>query len=348
MRKFDLFPKVSDENFDVRTKTGGIISICTFIFMLIIVAVESSSNQKTQIKQRAVLEDYKSEKPAPLPVYFNITVAYPCHLLHLTVQDVTGNHQMNFGKKITRQRLDRHLKPISPPVSDDDPKSIFSSCGGCLGSNYSKCCLTCFDVASSFILQNQMVPNLDNVEQCVRDRKAVEDMETCRIWGRITTSFSNGEIQISAGGEIPMPVHYKHDLTYFGENVNLTHWISTVRFGEDFEGLRNPLDDSRWMQRARGFFFYRYTVNLVKTYTEKNFGYQYSAYFNQYHIEKTVSRRHPAIAIKFDTAPIAVQLTVEKKSFLTFLTSLFAIIGGGFTIGGLIDSFLFSIHSHKD
>lgn len=347
MRKFDLFPKVADDSFDVRTKAGGMISLITFLFMFIIVIIQIKDNSKQIIKQRPIIEASSKGAQQPTSVFFNITVAYPCQLLQIKIQDITGNHQINFAKKITRQRLDMHFNPLSAPISDDDPQSIFNSCGSCYESNYSKCCLTCFDVASSYKLQDKLVPNFDRIEQCNRDRKSIDDKETCQLYGELSTTFSKGQILINAGGQIQLPVHYKHDLTYFGDNVNLSHWINKFRFGPDFDGLKNPLDNSRWLQRGRGFYFYHYSVNLVKTITSSVVGNQYSASFNQYKIEKTVSKRHPSIAFDFDTSPIAVQLYVEKKSLLNFLISLFAILGGGFTIGGLIDSCIFSMNKHK-
>ena len=348
MRKFDLFPKVADETFDVRTKTGGVISLLTFIFMVVIVIVEIQSERRGKIVQKAVLDNYFRATSDPHNVFFNMTVSYPCHLLQISVQDITGNHQIDFAKTITRQRLDKNDKPLFQPIRDDDPKSIFNSCGSCHGSNYTKCCLTCVDIASSFILQNKPVPNLDNLDQCKRDQKAIHDQEKCRIWGELTTSFSNGQILFNAGGQLKMPVHYKHDLTYFGENVNLTHYIHTFRFGPDFIGLKNPLDNAHWSQPGRGFFFCRYSLNLVKTYSDGIVGNQYSANFNHRQIDKTVSKRHPGIAFDFETAPIAVKIYVERKSIIHFVTGLLAVLGGGFTIGGLIDSFLFSINTHRD
>jgi len=351
MRKFDLFPKVSDDSFTVRTKSGGIITLITFAFMIFIVLVESKSVVFSEIKQEAALiQNQGYDKP--MKIFFNITVAYPCHLLHVRVQDVTGNHQLSFSKTITRQRLDTHLEPLEAPISDNDPKSIFSSCGDCRGGNYTKCCLTCFDVAASYKLQGKLVPNLSGVTQCEREKKVISEGETCRITADLVTTFSKGEVLISAGGEIPMPVHFKHDLTFFGDNVNLSHWIHTLRYGPSFKGLNNPLDNSRWLQRARGFSFYRYTTSIVPTlsYTEGRpiESNQYSASFSEKQIQKAVSKHHPGIAFVFDTAPIVVKMYSVKQSLGTYLTGICAILGGGFTVGGLIDSFLFKVNMKKD
>jgi hypothetical protein len=43
----------------------------------------------------------------------------------------------------------------------------------------------------------------------------------------------------------------------------------------------------------------------------------------------------------FDFSPIKVKLTEEKMSLGSFLTSACAIIGGVFTVSGLIDSFYY-------
>ena len=352
MRKFDLFPKVSDDNFNIRTTSGGLITIITFIFMFLILLVETKNYAVTDFKQEAVLLRGVRSHDHPMNIHLNITVSYPCHLLHLRVQDITGNHQLNFQKKIIRQRLDAHLNPLESSINDNDPKSIFSSCGGCLGSNYTKCCLTCIDIASSFKLEKKLVPNLSGVTQCERDKKSISSGETCRIISDLTTTFSKGELLITAGGEIPMPVHYKHDLTYFGDNVNLTHWIHNLRFGPQFKGLINPLDNSRWLQRGRGFYFYRYSASVVPTisYTESTpiDSNQYSISFSEKEIKKAVSKRHPGIAIIFDTAPIAVKMIRETTSLTNFITSICAILGGGFTVGGLLDSFLFKVNMKKN
>jgi hypothetical protein len=43
----------------------------------------------------------------------------------------------------------------------------------------------------------------------------------------------------------------------------------------------------------------------------------------------------------YDLSPIMVKFTETKKSFAHFLTGVCAIIGGVFTVAGLIDSFLY-------
>jgi hypothetical protein len=235
-------------------------------------------------------------------------------------------------------------------VPDDDPKSVMMQCGSCAGSNYSKCCPTCFDIASAHILQGRLVPNLNHAEQCVRDRESIKSSEMCRVRGTVTTPFLRGELLINAGGKILAPTHVKNDMTYFGDNVNLSHTINELRFGDEAETISNPLSGHQWSQSKHGFFVQRYATHLVPTVVEIGRTVntvQYSASYSEKEIIKAVSKRHPSIIFSFDTAPISVRSFRSSKTLGEFITSICAIIGGGFTIGGLMDSLLFKVSITK-
>lgn len=49
----------------------------------------------------------------------------------------------------------------------------------------------------------------------------------------------------------------------------------------------------------------------------------------------------PAITLKYDFSPIMVQIKEQHRSFLQFITSLCAIVGGVFVVSGFINSSLF-------
>ena len=73
---------------------------------------------------------------------------------------------------------------------------------------------------------------------------------------------------------------------------------------------------------------------------------------NQYsvteHFQKQkISNEHqlPGVFFFYDLTPIKVHITEEKESFTHFLTSLCAIIGGVFTVSGIIDHLIF--HGHN-
>merc|ERR1712108_132591 len=53
----------------------------------------------------------------------------------------------------------------------------------------------------------------------------------------------------------------------------------------------------------------------------------------------------PGVFFYYDLSPIKVTFTEEHISFLHFLTNMCAIVGGVFTVSGILDSFVF--HGQK-
>ena len=50
----------------------------------------------------------------------------------------------------------------------------------------------------------------------------------------------------------------------------------------------------------------------------------------------------PAIWFRYDLTPITVKYTRQRKPLYSFLTMVAAIVGGVFTVAGIIDSVIFS------
>jgi len=57
------------------------------------------------------------------------------------------------------------------------------------------------------------------------------------------------------------------------------------------------------------------------------------------------SRYIPGVFFIYDLSPIKVKFVEERVSFLHFLTNVCAIVGGVFTVSGIIDSFIY--HGHR-
>ena len=99
-------------------------------------------------------------------------------------------------------------------------------------------------------------------------------------------------------------------------------------------------------------FLYRYNIELVPTiideFSSDEPANQYSVASSEKEIVKYVTKKHPLISFDFDTAPIAVKFVQEKKGLVEFITQLCAMVGGGFTLGGFIDSFVFRVNNRKN
>ena len=65
--------------------------------------------------------------------------------------------------------------------------------------------------------------------------------------------------------------------------------------------------------------------------------YQYTANSNNYQDGGSL----PAAVFSYDLSPMQVFVTEETKSFASFLTQICAIIGGVFTVTGLIDGLVY-------
>jgi hypothetical protein len=57
--------------------------------------------------------------------------------------------------------------------------------------------------------------------------------------------------------------------------------------------------------------------------------------------------RLPAVYFHYELSPIMAQLSEEHKPVGAFLTGLCAIIGGVFTLSGVVDALIFRIASSK-
>ena len=341
MRRFDLFPKLADETFQVRTALGGAISVFS-VLMWVVVVYSEFQKLKSPIDHQElyVAPSHKMEKNTS--IYLNITVAFPCQLLRIAIRDFSGRHELDFKQSLARQRLDAHLRPFAPFLSDNDPKSPHTQCNKCYGGR-SKCCLTCHDVVASFDLANEPVPNLESIPQCKRDKASIDDAEACKITARLSTELQRGELVIMAGGDTKLPPNYKADLSLFGENINLSHWIEYLAFGDPI-GDANTLDGIHSQQLSEGYFQFSYDLSLVDTLAVNGVeGKRYSANFARRQISHPVTKRRPGIVFRFTESPFALKEVRRHGTLHDTATKTLAIIGGSFTLAGVLDSVLYKL-----
>ena len=68
--------------------------------------------------------------------------------------------------------------------------------------------------------------------------------------------------------------------------------------------------------------------------------YKYTAHSAAFHGETEL----PTVRVHFDISPMHVVVVERRKPLYRFVTNLFAIIGGCFTVFGIFDSLLDSAH----
>lgn len=92
---------------------------------------------------------------------------------------------------------------------------------------------------------------------------------------------------------------------------------------------------------------YQYFVKVVPTRYQSVYGEtvntnQYSVTTHQRHINHALGEHGlPGVFFMFEISPILVEVAEQTRSFVHFLTGVCAIVGGIFTVAGMIDSVVY-------
>ena len=130
--------------------------------------------------------------------------------------------------------------------------------------------------------------------------------------------------------------HIINDLS-FGEKI---HRFKLLGFGFEQYGLMNTLARKKRINE-KFTMVYQYYLKIVPT----KFSYYNGKTYNKYQYtvnsfsENSIDRS-ALLFFRYDLSPITVEYKHTKMSFLTFLINVFAILGGVFTVAGIIDAII--------
>jgi len=136
------------------------------------------------------------------------------------------------------------------------------------------------------------------------------------------------------------------------EKGDFSHVLHKLRFGmdleegKDVEGSFNPLE-SFDRTRSEEMATHDYTLRIVPTVyedTKKNirYPYQYTYSYREVMHFGHGGRAMTAIWFRYELSPITVHYVEKHQPFYTYLVMICAIIGGTFTVAGIIDGLVFS------
>ena len=347
MRKFDIFPKLKDKEFEYRTTLGGAITVCSFLIIVAIsVKYVKEINQKIT-KQNVFFESSSNSFSRRMFLRFNMTVSIPCNYLQVHILDDSMKHKRESLRSLMKQELDFNGNEIGEPQVFTQNLSTNRECGNCYGNGFTECCFSCLDVVYGFIGNAKILPRISTIDQCRDDFQRVKNNEKCRIIGSTVTPNSLGVLSISVDSERPIGKRQPVDLTLTGLNVNLSHEIHQFYFGTNV-GLENPLDNWSIKQAVPGFRQYKYNLGLVQTKVVKEEetvdAIQYSAELSENPIEQFITTERPMISFKYDLYSLSSLIKTEKPRITQIILDLCGIVGGGFMISGLIN---IAVHSMK-
>ncbi|XP_077248940.1 uncharacterized protein LOC143888417 isoform X3 [Tasmannia lanceolata] len=294
-----------NEDFYSRTLSGGVITIVSSIVMIFLFLSE-------------------------LSLYLNAVTE-----TKLTVDSSRG--------ETLRINIERPLQRHGGRLDHNE-----TYCGSCYGAEVSddECCNSCEEVSEAYRKKGWGMTNPDLIDQCKREgfiqKIKDEEGEGCNIHGFLEVNKVAGSVRFAPGN-----IHL-NDLLAFQTESNISHKINKVSFGEEFPGVVNPLDGVQWTQQTLSGM-YQYFIKVVPTiYTDiigrKIQSNQFSV-TEHFRVADGYPRPLPGIFLFYDFSPIKVIFTEENVSFLHFLTNICAIVGGVFTVSGIVDAFVY--HGHR-
>ncbi|VDD80527.1 unnamed protein product [Mesocestoides corti] len=269
-----------------------------------------------EVKQEIIVDISRNRQ---MSINFDIIFPFiPCYVLSVDSMDVSGEQHSAITKEINKTRVASDGRLIE---------------------------------TEAYRLRGWGVPNPDMFEQC-KDEKTAGSLvaigkEGCRLAGHIDVNKVAGAFHIAPGKSYGQGHIHVHDLMAFsGEQFPLSHEIRHLSFGDTYPGQVNPLDNTNMTVDAASPMI-SYFIKLVPTiYSD------YSAtplVTNQYSVTWQIkstplsggSEGIPGVFFNYQISPLLVKLTKERKSFLYFLTNTCAIVGGVYTVAGLLDAFVY-------
>lgn len=370
LRQFDAYPKTM-EDFSVKTFGGAIVTIISTIIILCLFLSEVSDYFTPSLNEELFVDTSRGSK---LRINLDLIIpAISCDLLSLDAMDTTGEQHLQIDHNIFKRRLDLDGKPIEDPKKTDiattkSPEkstektaenSTVETCGDCYGAASEalgiKCCNTCEEVREAYRMRKWAFPDPSTIKQCQND-KSVEKMkhafvEGCQIYGYMEVNRVGGSFHIAPGESFSVNHVHVHDVQpYASTQFNMTHKIRHLSFGMNIPGKTNPMDDTTVVATDGAMMFQHYIKIVPTTFVRTDGSTLLTNQFSVTRHSRQVSlftgeSGMPGIFFSYELSPLMVKYTEREKSFGHFATNLCAIVGGVFTVAGIIDSVLY--HSVK-
>eukprot|EP00903_Cladosiphon_okamuranus_P021822 g20066.t1 len=230
-----------------------------------------------------------------------------------------------------------------------------------------ECCRTCADITAAYRRKGWRL-NLASVPLCadgavgdatrstgggLGKAPPMED-EGCRLAGSIEVTRTEGNFHFAPGYRLHRQANAMSFLDRVQvalESFNTTHTINKLTFGDRppdghaspkhvvastlLEGHHKTVQDTHAM--------HQYFLQLVPTVYQLSSGTtvhsnQYSATEHLKHVHAGFSRGLPGVYFYYQVSPVQALVEEKRRGFLAFLTGACGVVGGVYTIFGLVNT----------
>ncbi|CAK8694805.1 unnamed protein product [Clavelina lepadiformis] len=291
--------------------------------------------------------------------------AYPKTLEDFRIKtygDVSGQKQINVDHTLMKQRLNadgslvdttaKPMKSLGIAGKNQTEELPADRCESCFGAETEDitCCNTCKDVKEAYRRKGWAFPRDGSIPQCEREPTVMPDInigEGCMLYGHLEVNKVAGNFHISPGRSYEMGHLHVHDMDgATGKlDINVSHTINHLSFGTSYPGQEHPLDGLT-VYADKGANAFQYFTKIVPTTYKSLSGATLRT--NQFSVTRhkkvalhTGDTILPGMYLSYELSPMMVRYVEKQRSFMHFLTSACAIVGGVFTVAGILDSFIY-------
>lgn len=170
-------------------------------------------------------------------------------------------------------------------------------------------------------------------------KEEINHGDGCVFYGQFNINKVPGNFHVSTHGAGQQP-----------DNPDMSHTVNAINFGTEIkEKIPGAFVALKGQDKedANSLSSHDYVLKIVPTIYEKldgskTFTYQYTWAHKDYMAYGHGGRILPAIWFRYDLSPITVKYVERRKPLYHFITTVCAIVGGTFTVAGIIDSIIFT------
>ncbi|CAG8601157.1 3304_t:CDS:2 [Diversispora eburnea] len=346
-QSLDAYAKTLDD-FRIKTYYGAALTIISAIIIIILLWSEFNEYRSTEIRPELIVDKSRKEK---LTININVTFPrVPCYRT-VDVMDIAGETQNDLAHDIYKTRLNTDGTRIDVEKAEDigdhtkDIIKIVNStsltnetyCGSCYGGILpeSKCCNTCDDVREAYIKAGWSLKGW-------KEKVEKQSKEGCNVAGSVRVNKVAGNFHLAPGKSFQQNHVHVHDLQPFLHDKvqhDFSHEIHHLSFGPKVDGVVNPLDG---VVVSTHFYFLNQTTILTNQYSVTQFERDLTGKDHKDGHSHNHYGGLPGVFFNYDISPMLIINREESKSFTHFLTGVCAIVGGIFTVAGILDGFIYN------